>query len=665
MDMKNFVLTLLALASFASAYAHECGPDQIVTYINRRAYYEIKADVSESQATVYSLFLNSEPAVASVAPVITFSSFQKGMWVITGNKVGTSIATFHWVYAPNNASGDCIVEIVVKPESEAPPLTGSNHDQSTHGGDPINLYTGELIQQEQPDLNLGGPMPLYFARYYASGLVKDGQVISTLGANWSHNFDDRLNRTDNQIEVITSRGRIVRFEKVGADWILRSSPIVPFQLIEVGTDYRLLDPRDNRIFTFNNVGQLTSISDGKGNTHQMQYSGTVITNVSDGLGRQFTFRYQGHNQLASVSDGTRTIFFGYSFDALEALTSVIDPTGQTIRYVYTGTPVTGPLLLRRTEPEGNSLTTQTYDANGCVITQSFAPGSTNTISYQTNIAIMTDPLGNTRRFEFNTNAALVKAVDEDGKEILYTYDAQGRQTSFKDRRGGVTQFSWHAPSGRVAAIIYPDQTSNTWTHASHAIEGLAVWEQNRFTQRDGAVESLTLNSLGQVTDRLDAGGFHWNYTYDARNQIATEINPAGGGMTNEYNADGALASTSDAHGKVTLTYDALRRVVQHKNADGSFTGFAYDAADRVLRRTNELGGVYVYLRDRNGRVTRQTDPENYVTGYTHDAADRITNISDSRGSTQFGFNARGELSSLTDPDGAKDWLHVRPRREPY
>src|SRR5262245_38229661 len=50
------------------------------------------------------------------------------------------------------------------------PLSKGNLPNSGTALDPISTASGELYGEEQPDLSLGGPLPLRFVRYYASYL---------------------------------------------------------------------------------------------------------------------------------------------------------------------------------------------------------------------------------------------------------------------------------------------------------------------------------------------------------------------------------------------------------------------------------------------------------------------------------------------------------------
>ncbi|MHC4556900.1 MAG: Ig-like domain-containing protein, partial [Planctomycetota bacterium] len=69
-----------------------------------------------------------------------------------------------------------------------------NLNSSGNGGDPINTFTGGLFSRYPADLNLRGPMPLFFSRYYDSFIKSDGNITSSLGDNWLGNFDMTLNQ---------------------------------------------------------------------------------------------------------------------------------------------------------------------------------------------------------------------------------------------------------------------------------------------------------------------------------------------------------------------------------------------------------------------------------------------------------------------------------------
>lgn len=260
--------------------------------------------------------------------------------------------------------------------------------------DPVSTRNGELFRRFPPDLDLGGPLPLRFERYYASNLLADGNIASKLGDNWLHNFRWKVDRAfGSNALLVTNRGRAVRFVRSGSSWLRVGRGDIPFQLADnaATNGLTLLDPRDQRIYEFGVGGSLLSIGDANGNLLTLNYSfdpitGLLLQSVSDGLGRTLTFTYDGSQRMTSVSDGTRTVSFGHTGSDL---TSVTDAGGHTTTFAYDP----GGLLTSVTRPSGNTPVTQTYDGEERVTTQADADGHTTTFTYAVPDTVLTDPLG--------------------------------------------------------------------------------------------------------------------------------------------------------------------------------------------------------------------------------------------------------------------------------
>ncbi len=219
-----------------------------------------------------------------------------GGGIFCASSDGKSIAAGHIsVNTPDQVVG-CGV-----PETGTTRTTADNEDSGTEK-DPVNTYTGELFQQYDPDINLGGPMPLYFARYYASGFEQVG-IFAHMGDNWRHNFDWSLLLIGSNINIVNHRGRTIQFTWNGAKWNLAGKTDVVYQLSENAGIYTLLDPRSQRFYVFNIPGNLTSISDGKGNIHSLIYNTGRLSQVADGLGRVLNLSYADSSHLTSVNDG--------------------------------------------------------------------------------------------------------------------------------------------------------------------------------------------------------------------------------------------------------------------------------------------------------------------------------------------------------------------------
>ena len=149
-------------------------------------------------------------------------------------------------------------------EVEPPPGDGSdsssNFPQSATTGDPINTYTGELVEGPFADFALGGPTRLSFARRYASSLTADLASDGGLGRGWLHNFELSLDDSSGNAEVRFLWGRLLVFTPAsGGGWELSSPQDPIFQLVDDGAERVLLDPLSRLRYRFDATGQLASV----------------------------------------------------------------------------------------------------------------------------------------------------------------------------------------------------------------------------------------------------------------------------------------------------------------------------------------------------------------------------------------------------------------------
>jgi YD repeat-containing protein len=227
-------------------------------------------------------------------------------------------------------------------------------------GDPVSTGTGELYQAFPPDLDLGGPLPLVFQRYYGS-LIKVNGVTTRLGNNWMHNFEWALNVSGSTAIVTFYGGKAISFTKTGTNWLLSAPARAGYQFASpsAGT-YQLLDPRTNLVYTFGGTGAtlgLTQIQDRNGNTLTVTQPSNGTASVSDGLGRTLTFTFDSSGRIITLADmAGRTVSFGYTGSDLTRFT---DANGKSENYAVTIASVLTGLLTSRTLPLGNKPFSQT------------------------------------------------------------------------------------------------------------------------------------------------------------------------------------------------------------------------------------------------------------------------------------------------------------------
>jgi RHS repeat-associated protein len=234
---------------------------------------------------------------------------------------------------------------------------------------------------------------------------------------------------------------------------------------------------------------------------------------------------------------------------------------------------------------------------------------------------------------FSENAAATE-------EQLNRYPTLFRFTSqegFKyliDERDGLRSAT--DPNGNTLLV-----TTNglTWTNAAGGSSLSVVF------QRD---------TLGRITNILDATGYAMSYRYDTNGNLVTFTDREG--STNGFTYDGrhGLLGIADARGieAVRNEYDDTGRLIRHVNANGKQIEYAHDINNRLEIITNRLGFVTISEYDERGNVVKVTDADGAVTSSAYDGNDNLVMTVDPLGRTnRFTYDARDNRTSTTDALG--------------
>ena len=536
---------------------------------------------------------------------------------------------------------------------EVPPT--SNGKQHGKLKDPVNTATGEYYF-EVNDLDLGGPIPFGFSRYYGSAVSVRKDVSHAfshiMGENWLHNYNvKRLYKGDWHSDIIYDRGRIISFKRAqGTPWQLANHEDVPYQL-QQGEDgkFYFMDPSKGLIYVFS-PALLEKVMDRNGNAHTLSYEDGNLVKVEDELGRSLTFTYEG-TQLATVCGLGKCIAFEYENGLM---TSAVDAMGNKTEYEYDSQG----LMIKTTYPMGNSPCLLTYD-DGRLLTQEDAFGNTIDLAFdEANQATITYPDSSQVQHTHADRRLLVGYKDPMDKEVHLAYDADNRRNAVVDRMGDETKMAYHQASGRPVSVT--DANGDQLDYAYDAQEqdfgnGVAFTFYNRaaIDYPDETSETFTYDDKGNMLSRVPPSGKSWQYTYNGHGQVLTATNYAGGVVEYAYNDDGTLASTRDSDiGTTTYEYDAYKRLKKCQYPDGKFILTDYNLNDQVVSVTDENNHTTTYAYDANGNRIRVTDPAGNESHYAYDLMDRVHRLTDRLGKVStFTFDEMGQVSAIDLPDG--------------
>ncbi|WP_418880828.1 RHS repeat-associated core domain-containing protein [Waltera sp.] len=305
-----------------------------------------------------------------------------------------------------------------------------------------------------------------------------------------------------------------------------------------------------------------------------------------------------------------------------------------------------------------------------------------------------DPGGNIlHTYEYNGHGQILREVDGEGKEVLYTYNDLG----WKIREQIKVQETDPALY-RVIAYTYDSQGNKVEeAYGQQEVERDGEpdgWHRIHFSYdknnhlnvvKDdfGAKMRYDYDCLGNVTleERVIADGVHsvihyaynkngWlvqrteeiqgngpvqaavtRYAYDANGNLTKITTPKGSEIRRSYDADDRLTGErfldrkNGIDRRVQYAYDAAGNVLKQAilGADGECleSSTRYDLKDRATHRTNPAGGVTRYLYDRNDRLRKEINPYGYEPESDDGAG--VSYTYDSRGNRLRTTNALGEV----------------------
>lgn len=402
--------------------------------------------------------------------------------------------------------------------------------------------------------------------------------------------------------------------------------------------------------TYNSLNLPLVVTDALDHETTFTYDGTLLSTVTNELEETTTYAYTSEGYLESVTDPLENTT-SYTYDSHGQRISMTDPLNHTWTYAYDSLgrliDTTDPLLHvthnvydaagrltsmtvnyddekdQNEDNEWNIITTYAYDVRG------------NQIS-------VTDTLGRTTEYEYDTADRLIKTIDADENETTYTYNDAGQLITVTDALGHATEYEYDEV-GRL--ILTTDELNNT-TSTTYNEDGTVASTTDALSN----VTFYEYDSLKRVITIILPNDGEIHNTYDDFGNLATTTDPMGNETTYEYDVLNRVIKTTDAREKFTQTfYDEAGRVIETKDARGHSTFYEYDDASRLISITDELENVTTYEYDVLGRPISVTDANENETTYTYDELSRTVAVTNALSHTStITYDALGQTLARTD-----------------
>lgn len=444
-------------------------------------------------------------------------------------------------------------------------------------------------------------------------------------------------------------------------------------------------------YNYDQFGQMISMTDALGHPTQMEYDALGnLTATVDPLNRRSTKEYDLVGRMTAMADPLNRRS-EVTYDDLDRMVAGKDPNNAVTKYEYDVNgnvlSVTNALnrkwvlkydarnlLLLSVDPL-NRETRYEYDAAGQQIAMVSPAKRRMTYGYDARgrRVSMTDGLGGVIRQVYDNRNNLAAFTDQRNNTTVFIYDELFRNTAQIDPLGHKNEFSYDA-EGNV--LTTTDRLGRQTTMSYDSLNRLAA-----ANYIDAAV-NYTYDAAGRLTGINDSQAGTIATAYDDANQLSSEQTPQGL-VSYTYNQAGQRASMTAAdRPPVTYAYDAAGRLSTITQGGETFT-FAYDALSRrqSLQRPNGVTTVYQYNEvNRLSRLTH-TAPSAAVLEdlqYTYTVEDEIASINSLASATllpaartgtaanpanripQFGqasylFDDEGQTMSATDTQGTANY----------
>ncbi|AXV83041.1 type IV secretion protein Rhs [Ralstonia solanacearum] len=567
-------------------------------------------------------------------------------------------------------------------------------------GHPVYPATGTKILPERDD---AGNQELPLTRNYRS-YVPVGETSGT-GSwlfNWQRHLDVSASGYANGAQVVALRddGAANIFVQSSDAWSATStSDSIQSVRNSSGsvTGWQYTVAESGAIEAYDANGALLSVRERNGRVTTLGYnSKKQLTQVTAPSGRSLAFAYDSQNRVANVTAPNSAVT-SYGYNTAGMLSSVTRPDGTTRQYLYEDsrfpTALTGII-----DENGSRYATYAYDDQGRAISSTLAGGADQYQfqygdNYQTTV---TDPTGKTSVYTFlkqngvllptaisapcglcgstrqsssyDANNNLTQETDYNGTVTTHAYDGQKRETQRVDGAGTAsartTTTTWHPQFWNLPTQIASPTKLETYSYDSNG--NLTSYSETPTADSDGS-QGISAAATGATRTT--------NWTYTADGQVATSSGPrtdlstattyvyrtADDTSTPPQYRKGDLYQIVDplGHTSTINRYDASGRPLQMTDANGIATVFAYSnrgwLTSQTIAPASGAGQTTNYGYDAVGQLSKVTLPDGSTVSFSYDGAHRLTGAADSQGnSISYTLDAMGNRTQeqAKDPSGS-------------
>ncbi|MBT0570565.1 hypothetical protein KIK84_09500 [Curvibacter sp. CHRR-16] len=459
----------------------------------------------------------------------------------------------------------------------------------------------------------------------------------------------------------------------------------------------------------NGIGQLASVTNAFGRSITFGYNASgQLVQVNTPDGQTITLGYDSSARLATASrpgsaGGTSTTVsktYLYENTAYpQSVTGFYDERGQRLasvsydsqgRATYSGYAA-GANSYSVSYPSSTGGTTYVTDPLG--VQRGYTYSTTNSRLNVSGATLVSGSSGASEAASRGVNnSGLVESeTDFLGINTVYSWDtnrqlllSSTQAASRPEARTSTTQ--WHSTWRLPVQTTEPGLTTqHSYDNRGNLLERTETDTSGTATNGQTRTHRWTWGDSGgaynQITSYTDPTGAQWQYGYDAAGNRTSETDPLGRSTSYSYNTAGRVSQIVAPNGLTTaIDYDSAGHITQVSQSGSGIatetTRYTYTADGQVQSITQPDGYQVSYQYDNGARLIGASDNRGATLSYTLDGMgnrtseqlsqggailwssqrsinqiNRLASITQGGGTTRFGYDAQGQLTSITDPLG--------------
>lgn len=364
------------------------------------------------------------------------------------------------------------------------------------------------------------------------------------------------------------------------------------------------------------------------------------------------------------------------FDRKGRVTFTIEDDGDVFESQYDG----ADRVIARIDPEGNRAdytydennnmtkvveTEVTQEGNSPSLTEKFT--TINAYDALDRLVRITDNIGQTSRFSYDSRNNLISTSDPNGKK---TKDKEGLYDGKINKDGNTVHYYYDG----INRKIKEERDLRKGGLGNGAID-----TTNSYNTDGKITITYTYDGNSRLTAITDDNGNTTQYNYDDSNRLTKQTNADGMTKTFEYDKDSNLLKATDENGSVTeFTYDAINRLVQKDITRASGVigttqqTFEYDGLSRLTKSFDNNdpddtsdNATVTYAYDSLGRLLEEAQNGKAVSSQWDGSNNRLALIYPNDREIETSYDKIDRIDTIKDSGSATnivDYDYIGPGR---